>query len=269
MAILEVLEGESNIRIKINTTEASKKLAKKLNQEISRGHENWVFVLVIVLTLIKTPISFIPIFGQAISLIITGTIYLLMKNKGFLLKSKIKFVWWLLFGGITFIQILPFMGPASLPLDIAVIFYAWYLVKKRMRKAESKLAILGQLTIDEMTALNENIDLLDLDKKGERSIYTSKGSLSTRSEKIIKEAKKILKESDYQGRPTQKAAVDDGVKRVENFRQTQKTTKASEEAKEYKISTSNGPYVEFDQKTGGMVPAEKEEEKPDDWPIAI
>jgi hypothetical protein len=80
------------------------------------------------------------------------------------------------------------------------------------------------------------------------------------------------------------------VKRAESFRRTRQIAKASEEtnpdgtkklsdeylkslrepeAKEYKVSTPNDAYVEFDQKTGGLVPAEKEEEKPDDWPIAI
>jgi hypothetical protein len=206
-------------------------------------------------------------------------------KKGLLFNKKMKITFWILNGLIAFI---PFVDIVLVPGNISTIFYAWYLTKRRMGKAEKKLAILVQLTLEEMEALNNNIDLLDEEEGG--GTYSSKGTLNIRSERMISEAKKIIRESDNQDRPTQKAAVNDGIKRAESFRRTRQIKKASEEtnpdgtkklndeyiqslkepeAKEYKVSTPSDDYVEFDQKTGGLVPAEKEVEKPDDWPIAI
>ncbi|MFA6476343.1 MAG: hypothetical protein WCV68_02895 [Candidatus Paceibacterota bacterium] len=276
---------ESNIRIKINVKESSEKLAKKLNGLVSAGHANVAFSAIITLTLAKDLIGLIPIFGDAIALVVSGGIYIFMfTKKGLLFNKKMKITFWVLNGLIAFI---PYVDIVLVPGNISTIFYAWYLTKRRMRKAEKKLAILGQLTYEEMEALNNNIDLIDEEGEG---AYSSKGTLNIRSEKIISEAKKIIRESDNQDRPTKKAAINDGVKRAESFRRTRQIAKASEEtnpdgtkklsdeylkslrepeAKEYKVSTPNDAYVEFDQKTGGLVPAEKEEEKPDDWPIAI
>lgn len=282
----------SNIRFKINVSEASKALAKKLNREIARGHADLAFSIVIGLTLAKDLIGLIPIFGDVIALVVSGGIFIFMLGKGYFLKQRLWIWFWIINGIIAFI---PFIDLTLVVSDPAIMFYAWYLVKKRMRKAENKLAILGQLTLQEMEQLNNNISLLD---EEEADYYTSSGKLSSRSKELIRGAQRTIKKSGGYNRPATSQPVD-GIKRMDDLKKKDRLNKADqtnlighekaitreklglgigeivnglednnidEVAKKY---VNKLGYVEFERKTGEMKPVESEGDNPEDWPIAV
>ena len=93
---------------------------------------------------------------MAISLMVSGAIYLLMWNKGWMMKPKLKYTWW---GLGFFVDNLPKVS--ALPLTTMSIAYTWFHVKKRARAAEKKLADIEKLTQNEIEELDQDISILD------------------------------------------------------------------------------------------------------------
>ena len=104
----------------------------------------------------KAAIQAVDFTFMAISLMISGAIFLLMWGKGWFMKTKVMLAWW---GLGFFVDSLPLAS--LLPLTSISILYAWRHVKKRSRAAEKKLADLEKLTQNEIEDLDQDISILD------------------------------------------------------------------------------------------------------------
>ncbi|OGF66743.1 hypothetical protein A3I27_04470 [Candidatus Giovannonibacteria bacterium RIFCSPLOWO2_02_FULL_43_11b] len=93
---------------------------------------------------------------MAISFMVSGAIFLLMWNKGWMMKPKLKYTWW---GLGFFVDNLPKVS--ALPLTTISIGYTWMHVKRRSRAAEKKLANIEKLTQNEIEELDQDISILD------------------------------------------------------------------------------------------------------------
>lgn len=143
----------------------AKKLAEKLNKEIEKGNDDTAFMLALLLAAFKdfldivldfVLIGLIPGVSFAIGLFLTSFLFFFMLGKGWFLKWKIKFWFWVL--GL-FVDGLPLFN--ALPINVLLVLYAWRLTKKRAAKAKLKLKDLNNLTEKEINELNNDISLLE------------------------------------------------------------------------------------------------------------
>ncbi|OGF68961.1 hypothetical protein A3H65_00160 [Candidatus Giovannonibacteria bacterium RIFCSPLOWO2_02_FULL_45_14] len=104
----------------------------------------------------KAAIQAVDLAFMCISLLVSGGIFLLMLNKGWMIKTRLKLTWW---GLGFFIDNLPMVS--ILPLTTISVLYAWRHVKKRARAAEKKLADIEKLTQNEIEDLDQDISILD------------------------------------------------------------------------------------------------------------
>lgn len=180
---------QKNFRVYL--TEAGKKLAEKLNEEIERGDTNTAFFIALNIALFKdfqdvivdfVGLGEIPLIGELIGLFCFAALTYFMWGKGWFLKTRLRIYWWV-FG--LFVDNLPLFN--VLPIDTLLVLYAWHLVRKRSQAAKKQLGELNQLTEKEVAELNKNIGLLD-----NEPTYTSSGKLTKKSKSRVKEAKKII-----------------------------------------------------------------------------
>lgn len=146
-------------------TAAAERLAQKLNEEIARGHDTAAFSIALLLAAAKDGldiflagilIGLVPFWGQIPGWFLTAFLAFFLWGKGWFLNTRIKVAWWVL--GI-FFDNLPVVN--TLPMSILTVLYAWHIVRKRAAAAEKKLDKIKKLTEKEITALNENIALVD------------------------------------------------------------------------------------------------------------
>jgi hypothetical protein len=150
------------------------KLASRLNKEIERGHAGIAFFIAILLAAFKDfqdiiwgligdallaafGIGVIPLaITWAVGLFVSVTLTYFLWRKGWFIKTKIWIIWVIV--GIFFENIPVF---EMLPLEVLTVLYAWRNVRKRAKKAKHKLKNIDKLTAQEITALNEDIGLLE------------------------------------------------------------------------------------------------------------
>jgi|SRR3989344_7324151 len=145
--------------------DAAAKLAERLNKEIERGNDTAAFTIAIIFAASKDGLDIvlgaalfglIPFFGQIPGLFITAFLTFFLWGKGWLLRTRIKVIWWV--AGF-FIDNLPAVN--LLPIETIAVLYAWHNVRERKNIAEEKLKNLKSLTMEEINNLNNNIELLD------------------------------------------------------------------------------------------------------------
>jgi len=143
----------------------AKKLAGKLNEEIEKGNDKTAFMIALLLAAFKDfldviltflVIGVIPGVTFSVGLFLTSFLFFFMLGKGWFLRWKMKFYFWFL--GL-FIDGIP--AVSVLPMNVMLVLYAWYKVKKRAEKAKSKLKNLNNLTEKEIGDLNNDISLLE------------------------------------------------------------------------------------------------------------
>ena len=184
------MEENAKQNIRNYITDAGKRLAEKLNEEIARGNEDVAFFIALNIALFKdfqdiilalVGLGEIPLLGEILGLFCFVCLTLIMFQKGWFLKTRLRVMWWVL--GF-FIDNLPLFS--ILPIETLLVLYAWHLVKKRSKAAQKKLEILHKLTEKEIENLNNDIGLVD-------NQFTNQGRLSGYSKKLIKEAKTTIK----------------------------------------------------------------------------
>lgn len=143
----------------------AKELAEKLNTEIEKGNDNGAFMIALLLAAAKDfldilldllLIGLIPGVGFLVGLFLTSFLFFFMLGKGWFLKWKIRFWFWIL--GF-FVDGLP--GFNALPINTLLVLYAWRLTKKRAKQGKLKLKNLSNLTEKEINELNNDISLLE------------------------------------------------------------------------------------------------------------
>ncbi len=156
-----------DVNLKKKIVSGAKSLAEKLNEEIAKGNDTSAFMIAMILALFKDfmdivldllLIGEIPGVNFATGLFLTSFLFFFMLGKGWFLKWKIKFWYWVL--GL-FVDGLPIVS--LLPINTLLVLYAWRLTKKRKAKAEVKLKNLDNLTEREISMLNNDISLLEGD----------------------------------------------------------------------------------------------------------
>jgi len=158
----EIYKG---ISIRQRVIQQAKKLAEKLNIEIAKGNDTGAFMIALLLAAFKDfldivltllLIGLIPGVNLIVGLFLTSFLFFFMLGKGFLLKWKIRFWFWVL--GL-FVDGLPLFS--ALPINTLLVLYAWRLAKKRAKRGKLKLKNLSNLTENEINALNDDISLLE------------------------------------------------------------------------------------------------------------
>lgn len=154
-----------DLNLKQKITESAKSLAGKLNEEIEKGNDTRAFMIALLLAAFKDFLDIvlafiligeIPGVNLATGLFLTSFLFFFMLGKGWFLKWKIKFWFWIL--GL-FVDGLPVIG--VLPMNVLLVLYAWRITKKRAAKGKLKLANLSKLTEKEIDSLNKDISLLE------------------------------------------------------------------------------------------------------------
>ncbi|MFA5870526.1 MAG: hypothetical protein WC842_01385 [Candidatus Paceibacterota bacterium] len=161
----DVVSGHESIKRRV--IEKARILAGKLNKEIEKGNDNAAFMIALTLAAVKDfldivldilLIGLIPGVSFVVGLFLTSFLYFFMLGKGWFLKAKLKFYFWIL--GL-FFDGLP--GFNILPTNVLLVLYAWRVTKKRAEKSKIKMKNLNKLTEREIDALNNDIGLLDSD----------------------------------------------------------------------------------------------------------
>lgn len=144
---------------------SAKSLAKKLNEEIEKGNDTTGFLIALSLAVLKDFLDIIldilligeiPGVGFIPGLFLTSFLFFFMLGKGWFLKWKIKFWYWIL--GL-FVDGLPLVN--ALPMNSLLVLYAWRVTKKKASKAKLKLKNLENLSEKEIRELDEDISLLE------------------------------------------------------------------------------------------------------------
>ena len=169
----ENMTMEERLRIETIVTDAAKRLAKKLNQEIERGNDFVVFTFALILAGIKDALDLgltallIALFAflgpftfilEIPGIFLSVFLFAFLWGKGWFLKGRIKIIRWIL---ALFIDNIP--GVSALPMNIFMVLYAWRIVKKRAKAAEEKLEKIKELTEKEIEDLDKDISLLDVE----------------------------------------------------------------------------------------------------------
>jgi hypothetical protein len=160
--------GGQNIEVTISSW--AKSLAEKLNKEIEKGNDTTAFMIAVSLAAFKDFLDIIaaltlievilPGTTFAVGLFLTSFLFFFMLGKGWFLKWRIRFWYWILglfFDGIPLVS--------ALPINTLLVLYAWRLTKKRAKKGKLKLQNLNDLTEGEISALNNDISLLESSEK--------------------------------------------------------------------------------------------------------
>jgi len=156
-----------DLNLEKRVVSAAKGLAAKLNEEIAKGNDTGAFMLAVLLAAFKDFIDVvlaflvvgeIPGVNFLVGLFLTSFLFFFMLGKGWFLKWRIKFWFWVL--GL-FVDGLPVVG--ILPMNTLLVLYAWRITKKRAEKGKLKLRNLNNLTEKEIGMLNNDISLLETD----------------------------------------------------------------------------------------------------------
>jgi hypothetical protein len=140
-------------------------LAKKLNKEIEKGNDTSAFMIALLLAAFKDFMDIvlavllvgeIPGVNFLVGLFLTTFLFFFMLGKGWFLKWKIKFWFWVL--GLI-VDGLPVIG--VLPMNVLLVLYAWRLARKRKKRAEAKMEQLPQMTTLQINELEADISLLE------------------------------------------------------------------------------------------------------------
>jgi hypothetical protein len=209
-------------------SKTAEKLAGKLDEEIQRGHNTTAFSIALLIAVFKdfqdvilalVGLGEIPLLGEILGLFCFTCLTIFMFNKGFMLKTRLRIMWWVL--GLI-VDNLPLFS--ILPIETILVLYAWYLVKKRSKKAKKAMEVLNLLSLKEIKLINDNIELIDSE------LYTSKGGLNKRSKRLVKNANKFLEEKKARNLTVEMDITeDDGVKQktVDGIRNIRKEPKVS------------------------------------------
>lgn len=174
-------EIEERIRIRLN--DLAEALVRKLNEEIEKGHDILVFIIMIYLALMKDVLDlvgafaeFVPVAGSAADLaqsalgvFLGALLFAFLWGKGYFLRLRIRIIHMVL--GIFFDNLPVFK---LMPINVLMVIYAWHIVRKRARKAKKKLEEYtgSKLSRREAYKLSRDPSLLeDDDKKYDRQIY--------------------------------------------------------------------------------------------------
>ena len=153
-------------------------IAYKLNKEIERGYANKAFTIAlsmaIFLDCIEITMGFIKTFllwligpGWLVILLLSAieialtvpldvALYLFELKKGWFLKSRTRFWWWI------WTLILPELPVFDLaPNNTLVLLYTWRNVKKRAAKAQKKKDALKKSTLQQLVRLSR-MDVIDI-----------------------------------------------------------------------------------------------------------
>ncbi len=143
----------------------AQELAQKLNTEIEKGNDTFAFMIALGLAAFKdfldiiltaTLLGLIPGVNFGIGLFLTSFLFFFMYGKGYFLKWRLRFWFWVL--GLIFDG---FPGLAAFPTNSLLVLYAWRLAKKRAAKAKIKLKDISNLTAQEISSLNNDISILE------------------------------------------------------------------------------------------------------------
>lgn len=146
-------------------TNSARRLAEKLNTEIEKGNDTSAYMIALTLAICKDfsdflltllAVGLIPGVNFCIGLFLTSFLFFFLLRKGWFLKTRIKFWYWVL--GL-FVDGLP--AVSALPMNTLLVIYAWRLAKKRAGRAKEKMADLYNLTGREIDELNNDISLLE------------------------------------------------------------------------------------------------------------
>jgi len=161
--------------LEIGLTEAAKRLAEKLNQEIERGNDFMAFTFALLLAGIKDTLDLgltallIGLFAflgpftfifEIPGIFLSAFLFAFLWGKGWFLKGRIKIIRWIL---ALFIDNIP--GIDAFPMNVFMVLYAWRIVKKRARAAEEKLEKIKELTEKEIEDFNKDLSLLDTEEE--------------------------------------------------------------------------------------------------------
>ncbi len=146
-------------------TQLAKNLASKLNEEIAKGDDVVAFMIALLLAAFKDfldivldffGVGLIPGVSFSFGLFLTSFLFFFMYGKGYFLKWRLQFWFWVLGLGV---DNLPAFN--ALPINTLLVLYAWRLARKRAAKGKQKLENLNNLTEHELKALDDDISLLE------------------------------------------------------------------------------------------------------------